>query len=386
MRFFFLLRKSDSQLTFDIDLARAQSEENPVYYVQYAHARVCSVLRQGAEFRPTARPRACAASICRRFPVPTRTRCCAVSRIFRTSSRQRPASWRRTCMTFYLKELAAEFHSYYNAEQFLVDDDALRQARLALVVATGQVIRNGLAVLGVKRSGKNVIEESRMNERRSTAIPLASRRAERAMRGGTLARHLRGPGTGTRGRRGDRAISSDKSGLTGSPPCAGRAKEIARNGKTGSRSGDAQRRRSRDSTSTRFCLAPEEPKLAKAPETQTQAGRSPYGSRQGPSPASPDAENLKARLALSGWEAAVQTATLPDKTVRYRVRLGPLRQYRRAQSHQSRSRQERVRRRGDQESLSVHGSSSASGNSKSAGTAQWALSINPLCRSSNEEV
>jgi arginyl-tRNA synthetase len=52
-------------------------------------------------------------------------------------------------MTFYLKELAAEFHSYYNAEQFLVDDDALRQARLALVVATGQVIRNGLAVLGV---------------------------------------------------------------------------------------------------------------------------------------------------------------------------------------------------------------------------------------------
>jgi arginyl-tRNA synthetase len=52
-------------------------------------------------------------------------------------------------ITFYLKELAAEFHSYYNAEQFLVDDDALRQARLALVVATGQVIRNGLAVLGV---------------------------------------------------------------------------------------------------------------------------------------------------------------------------------------------------------------------------------------------
>ncbi|HVR93828.1 MAG TPA: arginine--tRNA ligase [Casimicrobiaceae bacterium] len=148
VRFFFLLRKSDSQLTFDIDLARAQSEENPVYYVQYAHARVCSVLE-----RAGISPAGAADSL-------------RSSDLSPLSSAYENALMRRLAdfpdelavaarelaphlITFYLKELAAEFHSYYNAEQFLVDDDALRQARLALVVATGQVIRNGLAVLGV---------------------------------------------------------------------------------------------------------------------------------------------------------------------------------------------------------------------------------------------
>ena len=148
VRFFFLLRKSDSQLTFDIDLARAQSEENPVYYVQYAHARVCSVLEKAG-----ISPDGAADSL-------------RSSDLSPLSSAYENALLRRLAdfpdelaiaardlaphlITFYLKELAAEFHSYYNAEQFLVDDDTLRQARLALVVATGQVIRNGLAVLGV---------------------------------------------------------------------------------------------------------------------------------------------------------------------------------------------------------------------------------------------
>jgi arginyl-tRNA synthetase len=148
VRFFFLLRKSDSQLTFDIDLARAQSEENPVYYVQYAHARVCSVLEKAG-----ISPDGAAESL-------------RTSDLSPLSSAYENALLRRLAdfpdelavaarelaphlITFYLKQLAAEFHSYYNAEQFLVDDDALRQARLALVVATGQVIRNGLAVLGV---------------------------------------------------------------------------------------------------------------------------------------------------------------------------------------------------------------------------------------------
>jgi arginyl-tRNA synthetase len=153
VRFFFLLRKSDSQLTFDLDLARSQTEENPVYYVQYAHARVCSVLEKAgiplagaaaglrdADLAPLASPYENA--LLRRladFPdeLALAARELAPHRV-----------------TFFLKELAAEFHSYYNAEQFLVDDPVLRRARLALVVATGQVVRSGLAVLGVSAPEK----------------------------------------------------------------------------------------------------------------------------------------------------------------------------------------------------------------------------------------
>jgi len=149
VRFFFLMRKADSQLTFDIDLARSQSEENPVYYVQYAHARVCSVLEKaglaaaalkGADLSPLTSPYE--EALLRRladFPdeVAVATRDLAPHLI-----------------TFYLKELAAQFHSYYNAEQFLVADARLREARLALVVATGQVVRNGLGVLGVSAPEK----------------------------------------------------------------------------------------------------------------------------------------------------------------------------------------------------------------------------------------
>ena len=148
VRFFFLLRKSDSQLTFDIDLARAQSEENPVYYVQYAHARVCSVLEK-AGISPEG-----AANSLRNVdlsPLSSAYESALLRRLadFPDELAMATRELAPHLITFYLKELAAEFHSYYNAEQFLVDDDALRQARLALVVATGQVVRNGLAVLGV---------------------------------------------------------------------------------------------------------------------------------------------------------------------------------------------------------------------------------------------
>jgi arginyl-tRNA synthetase len=153
VRFFFLLRKSDSQLTFDIDLARSQSEENPVYYVQYAHARVCSVLDKAglapqdaaealrdADLTPLSSPYE--EALLRRlddFP-----------EVLATAARELAPH----LVTFYLRELAAEFHSYYNAEQFLVDDAGLRRARLALVVAVGQVVRNGLDVLGVSAPEK----------------------------------------------------------------------------------------------------------------------------------------------------------------------------------------------------------------------------------------
>ncbi len=153
VRFFFLLRKSDSQLTFDLDLARAQSEENPVYYVQYAHARVCSVLEKAGMILVDA---AVVLHDVDLAPLTSTYEAVLLRRLTDfpeelTLAARELAPHR---MTFFLKELAAEFHSYYNAEQFLVDDPVLRRARLALVVATGQVIRSGLAVLGVSAPEK----------------------------------------------------------------------------------------------------------------------------------------------------------------------------------------------------------------------------------------
>ena len=149
VRYFLVSRKADSEFVFDIDLARSQSEDNPVYYVQYAHARVASVLKQanlaqdgafaalrGADLTPLAS--AYEAALLRRladFPVEIET----AAREFAPHQ-----------LTFYLKDLAQEFHSYYNAERFLVDDPKLRDARLALIVAVGQVLRNGLAILGIR--------------------------------------------------------------------------------------------------------------------------------------------------------------------------------------------------------------------------------------------
>ena len=148
VRFFFLLRKSDSQLTFDIDLARSQSEENPVYYVQYAHARVCSVLDK-AGIAVAAAPQTLRAADLSPLRSPYEQALLNRLADFPDELSAAARELAPHLVTFYLKELAAEFHSYYNAEQFLVDDVVLREARLALVVAVGQVIRNGLALQGV---------------------------------------------------------------------------------------------------------------------------------------------------------------------------------------------------------------------------------------------
>jgi len=153
VRFFFLLRKADSQLNFDLDLARSQSEENPVYYVQYAHARVASVLEKAGialADAPTQLRDADVAPLTSPYEVALLRRLADFPEELALAAREL-APHR---VTFYLKELAAEFHSYYNAEQFLVDDPVLRRARLALVVATGQVVRSGLAVLGVSAPEK----------------------------------------------------------------------------------------------------------------------------------------------------------------------------------------------------------------------------------------
>ena len=143
-RFFYVLRKSDQHLDFDLDLAKSQTNDNPVYYIQYAHARVCSVLEQwggeekallGTDPSPLVSAHESALLKClMEYPetIETAARDLAPHNI-----------------AFYLKDLAGEFHSYYNAERFLVDDPALKLARLALALAVRQVLRNGLALLGV---------------------------------------------------------------------------------------------------------------------------------------------------------------------------------------------------------------------------------------------
>jgi len=149
VRFFLVSRKADSEFVFDLDLARSQSEDNPVYYVQYAHARVCSVLRQAGIPLPEAalRMREADLSALTSPYEETLLRRLADFPVELGSAARDLAPHQ---ITFYLKDLAQEFHSYYNAERFLVDDATLRASRLALVVATGQVLKNGLAVLGIR--------------------------------------------------------------------------------------------------------------------------------------------------------------------------------------------------------------------------------------------
>ncbi|MEY2953497.1 MAG: hypothetical protein RLZZ401_1584 [Pseudomonadota bacterium] len=149
VRFFLLSRKPDTEYVFDIDLALAQNNDNPVYYVQYAHARVCSVLTawggdvtglDTVSLDPLDSPPALALMLqLAKYP----DMLSAAARDFAPHD-----------VTFYLRELAAAYHSYYDAERILVDDLPIRLARLALVAAVAQVLRNGLQVLGVSAPQK----------------------------------------------------------------------------------------------------------------------------------------------------------------------------------------------------------------------------------------
>jgi len=143
-RFFYVLRKSDQHLDFDLDLAKSQSNENPVYYIQYAHARVCSVLAQwGGDEALLAQ------ADLARLDNPRELALIGMLGEFPEVIEAAAADLAPHAIAFYLKDLAAEFHSYYNAERMLVDDAALRDARIALAAAVRQVIRNGMAILGV---------------------------------------------------------------------------------------------------------------------------------------------------------------------------------------------------------------------------------------------
>jgi arginyl-tRNA synthetase len=147
-RFFYVMRSHDQPLDFDLELAKSRSNDNPVYYIQYAHARVASVQRQmaakGYEYDAVlglaslgalASPHESAVlTLLGRYP----------EMILHAGANRAPHT-----VVHFLRELAQAFHTWYNAEQFLVEDAAVRNARIALALATQQVVRNGLTLLGV---------------------------------------------------------------------------------------------------------------------------------------------------------------------------------------------------------------------------------------------
>ena len=144
VRFFLLSRKPDTEYTFDVDLALQQNNDNPVYYVQYAHARICSVLAAWGGDAATLRQADLA-------PLDTPAAQALLPHLARYPDMiaQAAADFAPHDVTFYLRELAAAYHSYYDAERILVDDEAAKTARLALIAAVAQVLHNGLDLLGV---------------------------------------------------------------------------------------------------------------------------------------------------------------------------------------------------------------------------------------------
>jgi len=144
VRFFLISRKADTEFTFDVDLALKQNDENPVFYVQYAHARICSVLAQAADKGLT--PEGADLSL---LSAPTELALMLKLADYPGMLTGAARDLAPHDVAFYLRDLAAAFHSYYAAERFLVDDAALARARLALLAATRQVLRNALALLGV---------------------------------------------------------------------------------------------------------------------------------------------------------------------------------------------------------------------------------------------
>ena len=147
VRFILISRKADTEFTFDVDLALKANDENPVFYVQYAHARICSVIQQFAD--KGGDPASLAAADLTLLTAPSEAALMLKLADFPRMLADAAASLAPHDVAFYLRELAGSFHSYYAAERFLVDDAELTRARLALLTATRQVIHNALAVLGV---------------------------------------------------------------------------------------------------------------------------------------------------------------------------------------------------------------------------------------------
>ena len=148
-RYFLAARHPDSQLVFDIDLAKSRSNDNPVYYIQYAHARISAVLALWGGDRQ-ALLQADVELLNSDYETALLQQMIDYPQVIENAAQDLAPH----LIAFYLKELAADFHSYYNASRFLVEDQAVKLARLALIAATAQVMRNGLALLGVSAPEK----------------------------------------------------------------------------------------------------------------------------------------------------------------------------------------------------------------------------------------
>jgi arginyl-tRNA synthetase len=153
VRFFLVSRRADSEFVFDVDLALAQSEENPVYYVQYAHARVCSVFRQLQEKGYT-HDRELGQRNIERLTEPHEKALIRRVTYYPELLEKAAGALEPHQLAHYLRDLAGDFHTYYNAHTFIVDDASLRNARLNLIAAARQVIENGLKLLGVSAPEK----------------------------------------------------------------------------------------------------------------------------------------------------------------------------------------------------------------------------------------
>jgi len=145
-RFFYVMRKSEQHLDFDLDLAKSQSNDNPVYYIQYAHARICSVLRELNEKNLSIdAAKADLAKLDNEHEAALLTLMAKFPEVVENAA----INYEPHQLPHYLRELANALHSYYNAHKFIVDDEGLRNARLQLVVAVRQILQNGLRLIGV---------------------------------------------------------------------------------------------------------------------------------------------------------------------------------------------------------------------------------------------
>ncbi len=153
VRFFLISRKADTEFVFDIDLALKQNDENPVYYVQYAHARICSVINEWKSRYGATDALLPGADL---SPLDSKQAMALMQKLAEYPDVLAHAAGELAphAVAFYLRELASEFHSFYNAERVLVDEQAPRTARVARLAATRQVLENGLAMLGVSAPSK----------------------------------------------------------------------------------------------------------------------------------------------------------------------------------------------------------------------------------------
>lgn len=148
VRFFFMMRKADSQLEFDLNLAASQSQDNPVYYVQYGHARICSILNQGKS--SDLNPVAADSELLSRLIEPEEITLLKTISSFPAAIESSALELAPHKAIFYLMELAGQFHSYYNKHKVITEDKQLSEARMRLIHAVRLTLKNGLTILGIK--------------------------------------------------------------------------------------------------------------------------------------------------------------------------------------------------------------------------------------------